>query len=347
MRRLLIALSLAALAVHSHAGEKQIRPQKSIDDYFEGNEVITDRQEFDNADGSQRVVAYCEDENRPGGSNEGASNPANVHCTAALFLNRAGTLVFSAALELGQGEVKKFDQSRLVIERLDYGDGDALCCPSQRTTQIFNTSRGTFVEDFEAEGDPPIVAAIKRHAPHDQLNALVSQGAAVDARDSEGNTALMVAAANNDLEAVEALLRFHADTNKRNVKGKTALMLSTQHIAVLRALLDARSDVNLRDKRGESVLHYAYNYSEALRAIVERGVNPDINIADADRTTILMKTLWWNRPTLQGDVEFLLLHGADPNLKDKYGRTALDTAKRQLTPLSHPVIRLLESKTKR
>jgi hypothetical protein len=80
--------------------------RKSISEYFKNNKLITSRHAFYNADKTQRVESYCEDENRPGGTNEGASNPANVRCAAALFLKQSGIWAFSNEIQLRYGSVK-------------------------------------------------------------------------------------------------------------------------------------------------------------------------------------------------------------------------------------------------
>lgn len=53
------------------------------------------------------------------------------------------------------------------------------------------------------------------------VRLLLAAGADVNARDNQGNTALILAA--NDLEQTELLLNAGADPNARNLKGKTAL----------------------------------------------------------------------------------------------------------------------------
>jgi hypothetical protein len=52
---------------------------------------------------------------------------------------------------------------------------------------------------------------------------LIAAGANINARDAQGSTALLYAAAGGHLECVEALLAAHADPNIRNDDGKSAL----------------------------------------------------------------------------------------------------------------------------
>src|SRR5271169_443376 len=93
-------LLMVSTAQYTTAQGEDKSTTKSISEYFKNDRLITNRQAFYNSDKTQRVEYYCDDENMPGGSNEGASNPANVHCQAALFLNKSGKWIFSDEIQL-------------------------------------------------------------------------------------------------------------------------------------------------------------------------------------------------------------------------------------------------------
>jgi ankyrin repeat protein len=57
---------------------------------------------------------------------------------------------------------------------------------------------------------------------------LLSWGAAVNARDTEGYTPLHWATLGNHFPIVEALLNYHADLTLRDPEGKTALMIAEE-----------------------------------------------------------------------------------------------------------------------
>lgn len=98
----------------------------------------------------QMVVHYCVDENLKGGKNEGANNAANTHCSIALFnRGRGSRWAFGEEVDLGQGTVKDFGNGWATAESVNYGDNDALCCPSRRTEIRFNTSGGKLVRISE------------------------------------------------------------------------------------------------------------------------------------------------------------------------------------------------------
>ena len=58
---------------------------------------------------------------------------------------------------------------------------------------------------------------------------------------------------------------------------------------------------------------------------------PDINARDSDQYTPLMYAVWSPEDS-EGKVRLLLDHGADRDLKEMYGRTALDLARSHNKP---------------
>jgi hypothetical protein len=68
----------------------------------------------------QLAVRYCVDENLEGGKNEGASNPANVHCEAALFVG-GKPWRFVNEISPGQGDVTRGDLWRIGSRRRKHG----------------------------------------------------------------------------------------------------------------------------------------------------------------------------------------------------------------------------------
>ena len=80
----------------------------------------------------------------------------------------------------------------------------------------------------------------------ESVEALLEQGADVNAKDSEGRTALMFASVNMHFGSAKALLEHGADVNAKANDGCTALMLaaSSDDIEIVRALLRKGADVS-------------------------------------------------------------------------------------------------------
>lgn len=127
---------------------------------------------------------------------------------------------------------------------------------------------------------PLMTAAQKRSAV--VVDLLVEAGAKVGARDRQGRTALMYAAAyNRDAAVVDILLRSGAQIDRGDRDGMTALMHALKQVvpssAVVRLLLLAGADANFRDKSGWTPLKLAAVYNkttEAAELLLGAGARP-------------------------------------------------------------------------
>jgi ankyrin repeat protein len=108
-------------------------------------------------------------------------------------------------------------------------------------------------------------------------------------------------------------------------------------LARLRTLVDQKANVNTKDSRGETPLMYAAAVGsvEAMKFLLEQGA--DANVQNQFGSTALI----WSATDL-AKVQLLLDHGANPNLASKKGRTALLVA--AMSDRSAPIVRLLISK---
>lgn len=136
---------------------------------------------------------------------------------------------------------------------------------------------------------PVIQAAGAGHA--EVLRELCSAGANLTLASRDGSTALNEAADFGQTGAVIFLLEQGAAVDQRGEAGRTALIDGAAHPDVVRALVNAHANVNLQANDGVTPLMVA-----AGRDVPE-------------------------------SVEVLLKAGADPKIKDREGRTALDLAK--------------------
>jgi ankyrin repeat protein len=140
-----------------------------------------------------------------------------------------------------------------------------------------------------------------------------------------GWTALMEAAAQGNLAAVQNLLTKQSNVNAQAIDGSTALRTATYygHGDVVNALLAHGADVNLRDERGRTALSDAVLEGRVAIAslLLDKGADPNVK-------TVFEEPLL-TRATTQSDedlVRDLLAHGADPNVQAEGHPTPLIAA---------------------
>jgi uncharacterized protein len=199
-----------------------------------------------------------------------------------------------------------------------------------------------------------------------QARALLDRGAAIDAKDREGKTALAKAAEADKLPLIKLLLERGANVNARAVDGSTPLFYAAEQDrgAVVALLLERGADPNLPGRKGVRPLAAAaFNGStESVEALLKFGANPnaldddgqgaivyaaghgyapvvaallqagvDVNRRYAHGLTALMWAAGYDASAGVDDVDStiktLIEHGAAPDLKDDRGKTAADIAR--------------------
>ena len=145
------------------------------------------------------------------------------------------------------------------------------------------------------------------------------------------NTELMNAIQDDDLNYTQLLLKnaANANVNIQSKYGETALMIAARKkdIAFLKLLIQHGAKVNIKDKYETTALMIASRagHISHIELLIKNGAKLNF-ISDSDETALTMAD--------SIDVlKFLLENGADINLKDRKGRTALmDTAWKYIGP---------------
>lgn len=155
--------------------------------------------------------------------------------------------------------------------------------------------------------------AAAAHAP-EVIAARLSEGAAVNLPDEQGNTALHIAARANDNAIVQLLLSGGADPLAQDAQGRIPAALTTAEdcrMNLARAEALRAQEIAL----GESILRHDLG---AVHRGMRARLNPSAFAGDGENT-LLMLALREHRPEI---AQALLAAGADPNVvspTDQYG----------------------------
>jgi len=110
------------------------------------------------------------------------------------------------------------------------------------------------------------------------LARFLDAGMAVDAQDSRGYTALIVAAYNGVLPATALLLERGADPNMQDAKGATALsgVAFKGHLAVAELLVSSGASLDIPSHLGRTPLMFAvmFGRQDMVRFLLAKGADP-------------------------------------------------------------------------
>uniref|UniRef100_A0A2C9JPF2 Uncharacterized protein n=1 Tax=Biomphalaria glabrata TaxID=6526 RepID=A0A2C9JPF2_BIOGL len=191
------------------------------------------------------------------------------------------------------------------------------------------------------------------------VEKLITAKADIDSKDKHGMTALMFCAKNGDTLLLEKILEYVPSREIRCSEGKTALLYACSkntepHALCVSLLLAKKSDINTKDFKGDSALMHSIdcNNLNAFLSLLRAGAdahaeneqgltclmhaaikaehtfsqelisrNVDVDNQDPNNTTALMIAAGSDCPV--NVVTLLLTNGANPNLQNCKGETAL------------------------
>ena len=160
----------------------------------------------------------------------------------------------------------------------------------------------------------------------DTIDQLAATTDDIEARGTNGKTALMIAAKSGNAGLVKKLLEAGADARAENINGGTPIMFAAidGDIETIETLIQAGSEVRTRGSNGWSALMVAAakGHVEATRLIINAGA--DVNTVDIYLWTPLHRAAYENRIRV---VEVLLeQESIDIQRRDDHGATALHHA---------------------
>jgi ankyrin repeat protein len=159
--------------------------------------------------------------------------------------------------------------------------------------------------------DGPLVVAAAEKGDRAAVLRLIAKGGDPNAPGPDGTTALMYAAANDDLELVRALIGAKANVSAKNQFGTTAITEASiiGSEKVIEALLKAGADPNTRNPEGETPLMAVARSGkvEAARRLLEAGANVNATESFGGQSALM-----WAAAQGQGEmVKLLASKGAD------------------------------------
>ena len=183
----------------------------------------------------------------------------------------------------------------------------------------FSTAHAGSFEDF--------FSAIQRDDAR-ALTALLQRGFDPNTRDAKGQPGLLLAVREPAPNALRVLLNAkNIQVEARNSQDESPLMMAAirGQLDIARQLIDKDADVN---KPGWAPLHYAVSSSQGDALAVAKLLLDNsayVDAASPNGTTPLMMAAMYGSPEA---VKLWLEESADPTLKNQLGLTAIDFARR-------------------
>jgi len=176
-----------------------------------------------------------------------------------LRVRRGTALAFLAALALTVPAAAQFTDSYSFLKAVRDGDGT-------KATEFLSKPGSTIVNTRDpSNGESALHIVVKRKAL-DWMGFIIQKGGNLDARDNEGNTALMDAARIGYAEGVDLLIKVGASVDLANSRGETPLIAAVQNrdIACVRLLLAGGASPTVTDRiAGMSAHDYAVRDARA------------------------------------------------------------------------------------
>lgn len=175
---------------------------------------------------------------------------------------------------------------------------------------------------------PLIIAFLNRNFNIKIFNCLLEHNADGNCKDNNGMPLLSLAIYDNNLEAVESLLKYNIDTNKMDPKGNypiySVILQKKFNGKIFNCLLENKANGNCEDNNGTSLLNYAI-YNNNLEAVISL-LKYDVNIDKKDSNgnyPIFSAILQNNFDIVFRLVQYGIKHNVNFNIINKDGHTPL------------------------
>jgi len=144
-------------------------------------------------------------------------------------------------------------------------------CDDEDAIKIISllVEKGAALEVKDTNGDTPLLAAVSYNKPKSAIY-LIGKGADIGATNGYGNSLVLDAVVCDDLELIKVLLNKTGNLNVQNREGFTPLINATinANTNTVKYLLDMGADPTYRDVYGKSALDYAISNKNKDKAFL-------------------------------------------------------------------------------
>lgn len=166
----------------------------------------------------------------------------------------------------------------------------------------------------------------------DRVRDLLDKGVDINAQDTQGRTAIMIATYANDVEMVKVLIAEGADVDiQDNMLNNPFLYAGAEgYMEILKLMIAAGADPTITNRYGGVALIPAseHGYVEVVNELLTN-TKTDVNHVNNLGWTALLEAIILNDGSekQQQTIRLLIEHGTDVNLADKDGVTPLEHAR--------------------
>lgn len=255
-------------------------------------------------------------------------------------INRIGYQAIHEAVWLGDDTPEYATTVRVLAAggvELDRRSPSAELTPLEMARQIGHTGAAGILETITSAARPADPdAALLQAAEVGDANAVaiaLRAGANIEARDAHDRTALLLAATYDQIPVANVLVAMGASPNALDDRHDTPWLVTgvTGSVAMLEALLPANPDLTIRNRFGglSPIPASERGHIDYVRRVVLTGV--DLNhVNDLGWTALLEAVILGDGgPNHQEVVQILLAAGADRDIADRAGVTALQHAEQR------------------
>lgn len=221
------------------------------------------------------------------------------------------------------------DDSKVILDPIFFGNLETVRAlvenganPNQTDNMGWTPLMYNCLGDMERDPD-----AYQEQEDLKVIKYLIENGADIYAKNDNGNIAMLIAVLSGRLETVKFFLEQGVPVDYRGEYNTTALIYAASrgHFEIVKYLLEKGANINAATDGGRTALIEAIDYDSfgLVQYLVEKGANVNAKIEGSNWTPIVFAVLEGKLDV----IKFLVANGADVNVIDCYGKTALSYAK--------------------